>query len=104
MSGKSRKSKTSPKPSAASLEKLLDKGDAYFEEGELEEAEAIYTRALALDPQSPEVLIRLGALLLETERYNEGVEYLRKVERLAPTDVRPLHLLGAFYVEEGEFD
>jgi Flp pilus assembly protein TadD len=60
----------------AKLSFLMNTGIQYAEEGEYEEAERAYLRALETDPDNEVIQFRLSTLYLLTDRYVEAVEIL----------------------------
>lgn len=55
---------------------LVDTGIQYADEGEYEEAERAYLRALDEDPENVVIKFRLSTLYLQTDRYSEAVPIL----------------------------
>ena len=60
----------------AKLSFLMDTGIQYAEEGEYEEAERAYLRALDADPDNTVIRFRLSTLYIMADRYVEAVELL----------------------------
>ncbi len=56
---------------------LVDTGIQYTEEGEHEEAERAYLRALERDPDNSAIRFRLGTLYIMMNRYTEAVPILK---------------------------
>lgn len=63
---------------------LLDAGLQYAEEGEHEEAERAYLRALEEDPDNPDIRMRLSTLYILMERYSDALDLLKKLEKEFP--------------------
>jgi Flp pilus assembly protein TadD len=70
---------------------LCNRGVAAHRDGRLEEAEAHYRAALALAPDDPDVLLRLGTVLAaqatDEDTFDDAIAYLRAAaERSGPAD------------------
>ena len=59
-------------------DELVQEGLAKYLDGEVEEAEALYRRALERRPDDPAALYNLGTLLRVSGRRDEALELLRK--------------------------
>lgn len=67
--------------SAVRAEFLTSAGLEYADEGEVEEAERAYLRALEIDPDNPTVRFRLGTLYVKMNRYPDAIaEFERLIE------------------------
>ncbi len=87
-------------------EAVLVLGLLLLDEGELDEAERLLTRVTEERPDSVDALNGLAVVYYEKARRNtddsyalqqRGLAFLRKAERLGPTDVRVLYNYGKFY-------
>lgn len=76
---------------------LMSTGVEYSEEGEYEEAERAYLRALAADDQNPEILFRLGALYVSMERLKDAAEIFEKLVNRFPENPLPHNNLAWCY-------
>jgi tetratricopeptide (TPR) repeat protein len=56
---------------------LMSTGVEYADDGEYEQAENAYLRALAVDDQNPETIFRLAALYVNMERFREAAELFK---------------------------
>ncbi len=74
-----------PNPKAAFL---LDTGIQYSEEGEYEDAERAYLRALKADPENESILFRLSTLYLLMNRAPEAVSILEALTEVSPENAR----------------
>lgn len=75
----------SSKPgSARHLDALLHEALELQQNGALEEAETVYREILSLRPRHFDALQLLGALALQSDRYDEGVELLNKAASIDP--------------------
>jgi tetratricopeptide (TPR) repeat protein len=68
------------------------------------EVEALLREALGLDPDNPDALNNLGALLLKTNRPREAVAMLERNLRLARDGVAALQNLALAQQESGDLD
>ncbi len=58
---------------------LLSTGLEYADEGEYEDAEKAYLRALAVDPDSEDIQFRLGTLYVSMKRYKDAVRIFERL-------------------------
>jgi Flp pilus assembly protein TadD len=65
---------------------LMSTGVEYADEGEFEEAERAYLRALTLDPDNEQTLMRLGSLYVKMEKFKEAVDAFGKLLEINPED------------------
>src|SRR5687768_5746716 len=70
---------SSPAPEAA-----LEAGLAHHRAGRLEQAEAIYRRAVALNPRDADAVHLLGMLCHQTDRRDEAIALVGRAVELAP--------------------
>jgi tetratricopeptide (TPR) repeat protein len=75
----------------AGLLELL--GRTHWSEGQLDQAERCWQRALELDPSLSDTWIELGQLALRKDRAAEAVRYLTRASELSPNSVNPLYKL-----------
>ena len=76
----------------------------YREMGMLEKAEGHYRKDLELNPYGPEVNNMLGALLGQTGRIEESIEYLKKTIFIAPQYEAAYTNLATAYASKGDFE
>lgn len=79
-------------PSAA--DELVRKADARLQAGALEEAEALYRRALEEEPGNTGALLRLGTVLVERGQAAEAREALGRIEENAAEYAEAQGMLG----------
>lgn len=79
----------------------LDQVNILHRSGRLEEAEAGYRALLAMENTTPELLLGLGVLLLQTKRASEAATHLQKAVDLKPNDAGLLNALGASQLQTG---
>lgn len=63
---------------------LISTGVEYADEGEYEEAENAYLRALEVDDQNPEILSRLAALYVQMDRFREAADIFKELTERFP--------------------
>ena len=71
------------------------------EKGELEEAVALYRRALKLDPKLPDAWYHLGRALLDLGRADEVIETMQDAIRVRGQSADHYYLLGQGTAGEG---
>lgn len=84
---------------------LSTAGMQYTEEGEYEEAERAYLRALESDPDNPEVRFRLSTLYIYMERYEDALRILEELVEEFPGNPQTRNNLAWVYsTAEGVID
>ena len=58
---------------------LMSTGVEYTDEGEYEQAEKAYLRALAVDDQNPEIIFRLGSLYVQMDRFKDAARNFKEL-------------------------
>jgi protein O-GlcNAc transferase len=61
-----------------SCEHMVDAGFAHHEAGELEQAEALYRKALDVDPEHPEAQHLLGLIACQQGKFPSAIELIRR--------------------------
>lgn len=83
---------------------LTYQGLAKFSAGELEEAIALYTKALTLAPNIPEILINRGLAKQKAKQIQGAKADFAAAIRASPDYAKPYRLLGTVYYREKSFD
>ena len=89
-------------PGDAGLQVRL--GDAYFGSKDVKKASAAYEKALALDPEYPELLSKISTIYILTNRNQEAEKYLDMAAAQNPKDPKILANLSAVYLGNGKAD
>ena len=76
---------------------LLSTGIEYSDEGEFEQAERAYLRALEEDEENPEILFRLGGLYVEMERLDDAAQIFKMLVDRYPENPLPRNNLAWCY-------
>jgi len=76
---------------------LVSAGVEYADEGEYEDAERAYLRALKLDPDSEEIQFRLGTLYVIMERFPDAIRIFKKMTKQFPENPLPHNNLAWCY-------
>lgn len=84
-------------PQASKLSFLMSAGVEYADEGEYEDAERAYLRALELDPESEGILFRMGALYVTMERFPDAVRIFENLAERFPESPLPHNNLAWCY-------
>lgn len=72
--------------------------------GDLQGAGEQYKQAHRMDPESVQILLRLGLVQLRTDQMDEALETLEKCSRLDAADPRSRFLLGVLYTNMERFE
>lgn len=83
---------------------LVNAGAQAFERGDLEQALALFARAVELDPESSSAHANFGAALLRAEREDEAHHHLKAAVELAPDDADARFNLATFYARHERDD
>lgn len=70
-------------------------------EGQLEQAVALYRKALQSDPTFTEAMHGLARALQDLQRYDEAIEVARKIAEVDPDDVLAHTSLSVLYQKKG---
>jgi Tfp pilus assembly protein PilF len=77
---------------------LLDPlADAYWREGDMDNAESVWKRALAMDPNDARALNNLGMVAGRKKQYREAAEFLQRAIKLNPNDSDAHGNMGTTY-------
>ena len=81
-------------------------GLAYFGRQMYDEAEEAFKEALELEPDFAQAQTNLGALYLETERWDDAIQVLEKADANPEyrEPLRTIHNLGWAWFNKGDFD
>lgn len=100
--------RTAPAPRAGlprpRIDALYEEAKRLYGAGRLKEAEALYRRALGVDPGHKAVLNNLGVLRLGQGDYAEAESLLRKAIRVDPETVDPYYNLACLYALSGRIE
>lgn len=77
-------------------------GDALWTDGKLQQADAAYSAELAIDPNDPVTLYKLGSLRVTNNEPVQGIPLLEKALKLDPTLVDAHYYLGRGLAELGQ--
>ncbi len=72
--------------------------------GDLDGARTAYSQARSLDPESAQILLRLGAAHLGLNEFAAATTSFEEAARVAPADPRPRFLLGVLYTHQEKFE
>lgn len=79
-------------------------GLAYADLGRVDEAEAMYVRALDADPEYTPAMANLAAMYLRQKRHPEAGRVLERAAALDPEYLRVQVILGKFYLWQGDLE
>ncbi|MFQ5572738.1 MAG: tetratricopeptide repeat protein [Nitrosopumilaceae archaeon] len=68
------------------IDALVEKGNAFLNEGKFEEALGFFEQALLLDQNNPELWNNKGVALRSIGRYDEAIECFNKSLEIDPRD------------------
>ncbi|CAN5842287.1 hypothetical protein BH11MYX3_BH11MYX3_46120 [soil metagenome] len=81
---------------------LVDEGRTALRKGALEDAGKALDQAIALNPRRVEAYVLRSAVYAARKQYKQGIELMRRAERLAPNDDEVLTALGSQLVLSGD--
>lgn len=84
-----------------SKEDLYNQGMELFAQDKLDEAAAVYLRALDLDPQYADALHALAMTYAHQEKLDAAIEIAKRLIEAAPEDELAYTSLSIFYQQKG---
>ncbi len=84
---------------SASIEKLLKKGAAFYDEGEIEKAIDTFKKILEIDPEEPEANYNLGNAYADMERFDDAIAMYKNAVEYDPEFVDAYLNLGMLYLD-----
>lgn len=81
---------------------LVDEGRAALKNGALDDAGKALDQAIALNPRRVEAYVLRSAVFAARKQYQQGIELMRRAQRLAPGDDDVLTALGSQLVLSGD--
>ena len=69
------------------INKAIQSAFENHQKGNLKEAESLYKKILKKQPDNPDILNMLGALLCQLANYDLAIQYIRKALQFRPTDI-----------------
>jgi tetratricopeptide (TPR) repeat protein len=75
-------------------------GNDYFDTRQFQKAIDAYGKALALNPNNPDVLTDQGVMYRETGRFDEAIANFEKASRLDPKHVQSVYNLGVVWAND----
>jgi tetratricopeptide (TPR) repeat protein len=79
-------------------------GDAFFKQGQIDEAINQYQEAFRLNPQYADACYTLGSALLKKGQIDEAIGQFQEVIRLRPDDANAYNSLGTACLKKGQID
>lgn len=86
-----------------SAQSYAAEAEAYYNEGQLDEAIASYQQVLAINPEDPMAYVRLAGFLILRERTAEAVQQAKEAVLLEPSDPQALAILCRALDWEGQY-
>ncbi len=81
---------------------LVDEGRAALKKGALDDAGKALDQAIALNPRRVEAYVLRSAVYAARKQYQQGIDLMRRAQRLAPNDDEVLTALGSQLVLSGD--
>lgn len=91
-----------PRPNPAVL--LQEEGNRLYEKGKIDEAVAVYKKALQLRPDDSFIYLMLGVLYEDKKMQEEADHYFNEAERLSSRKIDFYNQRGMIYYQKGKFD
>jgi predicted TPR repeat methyltransferase len=95
---------TQAPPREVSLEEAIAIAILFQKNGQLAEAEEVYCKVLAVEPDHPDALHFAGILAHQQGRHDEGIELIQRSLQLAPDRADCYSNLGIIFKAEGRVD
>jgi len=89
-------------PSSSIAEQLIQQGNHFFNQNQIEPAIQKYDESLTLKPDNINVLFNLGASYLQLNQLDKSIGYFNKVIKLDPVHEQALNNLGIAYQKMGK--
>ena len=89
-------------PSEKIADQLLQQGNSFFQQNQIESAIQKYQESLSLMPDTIDVLFNLGVSYLKLEQADKAIGYLRQVVNFAPDHDQAHNNLGIAYQKLGK--
>lgn len=86
-----------------SAESLHDQATTCMEDGLLTEAQALYEKVLALEPDHLTTLVNLGCILYDNGDTKSAEKHWITALSIAPHDMEALYNLGCMYLHNSEY-
>jgi protein O-GlcNAc transferase len=86
------------------LQQALNIAIEHRNAGDLHSAELVYRQILNHHPDQPDVLHRLGVMVVENGRTDEGIELIRRALSLSPADAECWSNLGLILIRLGRIE
>jgi len=83
---------------------LLDSAIIAFQEGKEKEAEELYQKMIALEPNAKEAYGNLGVIYLRQGRREEAERYLKKAIEVDPNYIHPRCNLASIRIQQGRLE
>lgn len=81
-----------------------DAENIYYEKGNLQEAEKLLQRAVTLDPNNTEYLLKLGSLFQSSNRRRDALQIYGKVSQIEPDNIISRWNTGVILMQLKQFD
>ncbi len=90
-------------PSSFDPESLLIKADEAFESGDMQKALSLFSEADAKEPQSSDVLFKMGYILEQLDNKDEALSYYKKALEMDKENEYIHNSIASIYRANGEF-
>ncbi len=89
--------------SPAKVGNFIRKGLIYRYQGQQKESEAMYAKALALDPGNPDAYYQVGRSAMESSNWDEAIKNLTKATKLKKDNDQWFYWLGVAQLQKRDF-
>jgi tetratricopeptide (TPR) repeat protein len=87
---------------APGVETLIERGERFFESGELDKAASEYEKVIQIDPGCFEAMRLLGEIYYKLNRLGEASVYLKKARNARPDNEKTIFISGQLHARLGE--
>lgn len=86
------------------ISSLVDEADTKMVEGDFNKALIIYKEANYQQKNNPDILFKIGYALMQQDRYDEALDYLKEALELDKTSTAIYQALATTYRKLGDFE
>jgi tetratricopeptide (TPR) repeat protein len=98
------KAKPTLSPKQKKFEDTLREAELLYDKDKLDEARALFEKAIAINPQDPEAYIRAGSCYFASNNIDKAIEMLKRASELDPNNSFIYYQIGRCYSSKEQWD